>query len=335
MAPEQLVTIASQEAREELVSKSVTETTLNQYRGRIAHLESWMARQGLAYLDLDQYARYIQAMAPSYVTLEGHRSALVWAQKARRLGLREGEPMWADSEEAKTLVKGADYNSGQPKEVQVKPRGAITEFMADQALAYLASNGLLFLVDPLTVLMFAAPRVGELEIACMEDWDKERQVLTVRKEKRRNADTMHKTEIGYQKPIVSPRAINSLDRHCTGRQGLMFPFGSFKDRRFNAKEMNALLKKIAAYFKWDPNLDFVVHSFRHGGAQHIQHVLEAQPSTTGLHDALHMHPSTASGVYLRPNQERIKKEGAHEELEKPRLPKQPRLDMWAKKIDNL
>jgi len=84
--------------------------TSRQYASRIAHMRTFMLELEETRFSIQLWASYVKAMAPEYVTLEGHRAALLFAQRASRFGLSAEEQPWADSELAKVLVRGANFN---------------------------------------------------------------------------------------------------------------------------------------------------------------------------------------------------------------------------------
>jgi len=298
--------ISQVRAREELVEKTVRPETLAQYKSRLRHMKEFMEALDERRFSIDTWASYCHAMAAEYVTLEGHRAALLFGQRAYGFGLAEGEDAWAGSDLAVTFAKGARYNGGSAKPAIARtPRGAITEVMALALAELVVTRGYSQLHDPILLLMYAALRSHELVCLRVRDWNPGTSSLHIAVDKRHRASSSVDHSAGYDKPVVAPQAVQILERICSNRlpDVLMFPYGRLSQGLFNEEDLLKMIKTASMELGWEPGLQWCIHGLRHGGVQAIRSVLETQGR---MDEAPHILQLSASTIprYAEPNEER-------------------------------
>jgi hypothetical protein len=126
---------------------------------------------------------------------------------------------------------------------------------------------------PLTILFFAALRLGELTRVHHGDYAAATRILLVRGDKRFKASTCASREDFYEKPIVCDEAHHALVAVvlpvATGATPEpVWPRGHLP-RGWSREDLSRVIQEARAALNWPPGLNYVPHSLRHGGVAEI------------------------------------------------------------------
>ena len=241
----------------ELQHKSVAKGTLKVYRSRMGVLHRFAASLNKE-LSKEIFLLFIGALEDQKKggtsTADGYRCAALHFFRVE--GVRNCS--WADDEDIIKAVSGFEYNAKEGKGEGVgNGRGAITQSMMYALVNWAPVE--FRLAIPLH--FFAALRIGQL-VALRAD-DLEGSTLWLSKDKR--ADAQNKFGEVHAKP-VSGEAVAAFEAAARGKIAgeLLFPPTIWKMRKY--REM---IHEASLSLKWPDRLDFVPHSFRHGGTDVI------------------------------------------------------------------
>jgi hypothetical protein len=257
-------------------------------------------------LTADHFLLYLQvAMQQGMMDGTSIRCALTHFQLAGEAvdGMTLTDGVWsADEPVIRKAAEGVRYKGGRPDAPRPVPRGMIDTDMVIELLIWCGSRYPV-LRTPLTILFFAALRLGELTRAHHGDYNSATRRLLVRGDKRYKASTCASREDFYEKPIVCDEAHNALVSAVLpvapgATPELVWPRGHLP-HGWSREDLSRVIQEARAALSWPPGLNYAPHSLRHGG---VAEILSRVPSAAAA-DATQMTEGTRSR-YAMPNAER-------------------------------
>lgn len=236
------------------ISLGVRKDTRKKYASSYRKYIGYCVRKGRTY-GLRSFERYLHAcrkLGAAGQTLEGYRSAVLWAQRL------SGSEAWAADDRLVRAIAGYEYEDRLTR----VPRGAITRPMFGQLMDHDKKHGVLYAAVFFGILRKSQARrmrFGDAHIG--EDGS---MTLTVRSDKRVRRGVVN--EATHVKPILYPAAIEFFRVLMTkGKHGeLVFP-------KFDDKAASEAIKAAAVAFSWPSGVDYDgLHGLRHGGAQELK-----------------------------------------------------------------
>lgn len=262
--------------RTALINGSIDSSTLGQYRSAFKQIVAFAKGRNpsATVVDQDCFFAFLISISSSQTNIERYRSALVHMQLSgeEHDGVSAGSVPWGQAPHVKKACRGAKYRSGELKREasSVPPRGMVTEQMLLELLQWIRDRNPQ-LILPFRILFYADLRPGELVRLRRGDFvpsenNPSSGLLLIRGDKRSKADG--KFPPTYQKEILCPEAIEALrEAESAVESGQpLFPYGTPAKGGWNRETLSAVLKEAKNALGWNPDLHYVPHSLRHGGA---------------------------------------------------------------------
>lgn len=277
-----------------LIDKSIAESTFKQYRSSFSNIVSFALGldPSTKVITKDIFLRFLEALQEQYTSAERFRSALLHFQvSAEELeGVSAGDHPWASDADILKAVQGFAYQGGKKKAcaAALPARGAISKEMVDQLVALL-SQKYPQLRLPIIIMFYAALRPGEL--SRMRVGDLKGDQLLVRGDKRSKANNT--LSPNYVKHLVCPEALLAIQEASEGLSDNtpLWRRGSLAKGGWNREQLSAQIKEARRTLGWDPELQFVPHSLRHGGVAHIRDTMNSTANgSLQVADVLQMSP---------------------------------------------
>lgn len=298
------------EAATLLLDKSISTTTFNQYKGKIARISKYLrsVNKSPNFFTIQDFGDFLLHMQQStknnaHGTAEGYRCSILHFQRSRNMWLSPTGELWADSALATKMVKGYSYNGKEPLEgkVTLPTRGTMEEAMLDSILTQLTnSNPRLLAPTELGYRMALRPhQVCSLKGGALQNGH------LLLPDKRANA--ANGLPILTLKKILDPKALSiveMIEAH-TPKNTPYFPnlnTTSFRNQ-FSAAVSAAQIKMPQGLELDGP------HTLRHGGMTHLLDMLKSKDpnmSNEEICKALQISPNMLSH-YTRSNEERTPK----------------------------
>jgi integrase len=290
-----------------LLDKSISSTTFNQYKGRIARISKFLrtANKSPNLFTIEDFGDFLLHMQQTtknnaHGTAEGYRSSILHFQRTRNMWLSPSGEAWAESTLAVKMVKGYSYNGKEPLEGKViqPTRATIEEAMLDAILLQLmASNPKLLAPTELGYRMALRPhQVCSLKGGALQNGH------LLLPDKRANA--ANGLPILTLKKILDPRALNIVEmiEEHTPKNTPYFP--NLNTTPFRNQFSAAV---AAAKITMPEGLELDgPHTLRHGGMTHLLDILKSkEPNMSGeeICRTLQISPNMLLH-YTRSNEER-------------------------------
>ena len=310
-----------------VLANTVQANTATGYLSQIHQLEDfeyelaltdgpWRGRS----MDGDMFQAFITAIA----ALDGgqHSSAMQFLnaakfhQRVHNWRVPQNGFRFSEQDIISRTCRGAMYNSGVDLAEII--RGALDQPLYEQLKSYLPrchtadslrpfGNATMY-SDAITIGFNCALRIHELENIKVEHWNRDKRILTIPGCK---ADKMFNA-VGksYEKLIILPEGIDTLNRLTRHRRGSEYIFPSQSKGGYAVKKCGEFIKEFAlvVWKKKFPELKFDgVHVLRHGGSQAIDAWCKKYELPEATRKAALCMSAANEQIYLRTNADRITK----------------------------
>lgn len=248
------------QTKRDSVDSSVSPKTLRQYASRCGVLERLAAKLGLPAVSEEVFFAHAKAYRQrakrgSRATLEGYRSACAhWELSGR------WDSDWASKAAVTKACKGERYRAGAAKQGKV---GAITENMLLELVDWVKSKEPRGeqMAEVLSASLFAVTRITGL-LGLKPEYVRPGEISVPNKGYR--AATMDRVAPRVWQKVLHPPTMKMLAARAkrTAPGSLLFPVAEWR-----LAALRAAVKRAARELGWPRELDFRVHSLRHGGIQ--------------------------------------------------------------------
>ena len=281
--------------------------TLTRYIGRVNiftdYIKTAKHDPNLAYFTQEDFWNFAKVMCDDGMhptTLDGYRYAILHLQKVDGWGLPPGADMWAAYAAVTDAIKGMIRNF---KETDDSPkRGAISPDMLKGLLTWCKSNGYNDAALWINVQWHTGLRTSQMMRCQAGDAcpDRNTYMLTLRRDKRLNANNARAKDHVHEKPI-SDTAYDIFQNAAAG-----VPHGDeiFTKQRTPVQRVYDAIHKASKELKWPAKSYFDAYSCRHGCAAEITKKATDAMKTTMMEEMAQQTISTIKH-YARSNEERI------------------------------
>ncbi|PHR97581.1 MAG: hypothetical protein COA68_12365 [Oceanobacter sp.] len=253
-------------AKTELIEKSITTRTLQQYTNRVDIVKKFMANRGVETCDASTFAEFLKELSATTgthkkTTAEGYRSAISFFQHTYGIWMEQGT-IWADGWEARRIVAGYGYDAKAAPQTEGKnPRGQIDQEMFNNMMI-IATEKYKRFAGALEIGYRVALRPHQL-VDLHKGSFKNGKLLVPDK----RATSKNGLPITTWKEVVDPEARFILQALEENRTGKYFDF--------SARDIGEIVKAISKELQWEETLGVSfdgAHCLRHGGMSHIDKI---------------------------------------------------------------
>lgn len=282
--------IAGIRAIAEFCDLAIEKEQLVDYANRITALEYTMEAAGIAKFTIFTFANFLKACKQvpiSFSVIVKYQAAILHWQLSRYWHLGPGEEAWASrdsNQRMKKIMKGYAYEAGEAP--GAKDRGSLGPPEIVEMRTWLSSSSSperfkdLKTLEGLEVVVHAALRRREVELALCEDYNPVERILTIKDPKGWNADkAVANKKKKDDKWIISDLAHEFFVKRISTAKPKEYLFDV---RYYKASDMKNLIVRAKTALGWPEELDWnTLHTCRHGGDKLIIEALTAATRIQG------------------------------------------------------